>query len=508
MSEDYFSADMGSLFAQESPNGTMNFLGCHDVGDIVEPQGDITKRYCQKADGTGHEVALTTRAIPGDVTTTITTYIGKTADYLRELKRTKCKFALYVNQALCGRRDDALEYDNGTLLKNCLIVNHTKTNTNTREGTDAAEQTFDIVADNPADDYYKLTMTRQTTTEGEDLLDISACGGTHCAGVCGDASEHCDFLVAVAEADAAATANVLFSYDGGTTWTAGTVDPFVVNAMNISSVVCFPMGRDTTRVIVARGTTDAGPCDIAITDNGGAAWTSVAVGAVNTEFVPWGGGLFALDEYHIWCVTDTGGGAAGNIYFSDDGGNTWTDMGGGGDALNYVDFMDYNHGLVVGDTNEILYTDDAGTTWTTITGPAAQNAVDCLCCSVITESRWFVGYEDGELWFTEDGGDNWTQRVFAFPAGAASVNRVNDIKFLDDGYHGVMGIKWTDGAAALWGSILRTFNGGMDWEVYDTAAAYTVGATGMNAVEICHPNLSYGVGDLCTATGTIYQASA
>ena len=61
--------------------------------------------------------------------------------------------------------------------------------------------------------------------------------------------------------------------------------------------------------------------------------------------------------------------------------------------------------------------------------------------------------------------------------------------------------------AALWGAIYRTFNGGYDWEVYVTDAAYDVGALGMVSAVMANPNLAYGVGDLENALGTIYKLS-
>jgi len=510
MSQDYFTGDMGSIWVQpDGPNSEPQYLGCHDMGDISEPGGDITKRYCPDPSGHGRwKVAVTSQGVPGDVTASITTYVGKTADYLQKLanKSAKCPFPVYVHSSTCGRKDTFLAYEAGTLLQNCRITSRTKTNMAQREGADASEQTFELSADNPMTEYWPLRMSRLTTTEAEDLLDIVLTGEDRCTGACGDEEELGDEFAAGAAGGTGAGPNVQYSVDAGATITAMATSPFAANE-NISSITGYSTGRDTVRFIAVRGTTDGGnPAEIGYTDNNGAAWNNVNVGSTNGEFMPWNGGIFAFDAYHIWVCTDTGAGAAGNIYFSDDSGATWTLQATGTDALNYIDFADYNTGVCVGDTNEILATTDGGASWSTITGPAAQAAADALCVAVIDRYRWHVGYDDGELWVTFDGGTTWTQRALPDPASATAVNAINDVHFIDE-HNGVLAVKYTVAGPAVWGAIYRTFDGGYNWEIYTTDAAYTTGAIGMSAVRMAHPNLAYGVGDLCAGTATVYKLS-
>ena len=507
MSEDYFSGDMGSIWVQpDGPATEPQYLGCHEMGDIAEPGGDITKRYCPDRAGHGRwKVALTSQGVPGDVTASITLYAGSTADYLQLLanKAAKCPFPVYVHQSTCGRKDVFLAYEAGTLLQNCRITSRTKSNFAQREGADAAEITFELSADNPQTEYWPLRMSKLTTTEAQDLMDIALCGEDRCTGPCGNAEELGDEYMATSEATA--LGEVVLSLDAGATNTIVAGPAAWLITENISSVVCYSTGRDTVRHIIANGTTGGTPAEVAYSDNAGTAWTIAVVGATNGEFFPWNGGLFALDPYHVWGCTDTGAGAAGNIYFSNDSGVTWALQGTGTDALNCIKFVNESVGLCVGDTNEILLSTDGGASWSTITGPVAENAQDAMGCHIFDRYRFQVGYDDGTLWMTFDGGTTWTQLVLPMPPLGTALDRVNSVYYIDD-HHGVLAIKYTVGAA-LWGAIYRTFNGGESWEVYSTDAAYDVGALGMVSAVMAHPNLAYGVGDLENALGTIYKLS-
>ena len=49
-----FTAAMGAVWVQpDGPNTEVLYLGCHDVGDIVQPQGDVATRFCPSVEGPG-----------------------------------------------------------------------------------------------------------------------------------------------------------------------------------------------------------------------------------------------------------------------------------------------------------------------------------------------------------------------------------------------------------------------------------------------------------------------
>lgn len=493
---DYFTAAMGAVWLQpDGPNTEVQYLGCHDVADIVQPQGDVATRYCPSVSGPNRwEPATRTQGPPGDVTTTITTYVKVIRDYLQNVS---CPVPVYVHQSMCGRRNTFNNYDSGNLIYDAFIASKTKSNTAMRETSDATEQSFDISGPPPLSEYVKLQVTRQVTTEAFDFMDIAIMGNDQCWGYCGDISTKCEKLVATEFDPAAAVSDIIITVNSGTTWTAVT-GPFIA-AMAISSVVAFQMDRDTTRILVSNGTTQGGIAgEVSWSDDSGTNWNDVPVLA-NADFFPWVGSLFAGNQYHIWGVSNVGA-----IWFSEDGAVTWTEQTTTNtNVLNYVHFANDQVGIAVGASNRILSTVDGGAHWTIETGPAAQNAAHILCCACLDRNRWMLGYNDGELWYTHDGGANFYQRTLPAIATAVTTDAINDMSFFNH-YHGILSVSWTGAGSTDRGSYLVTHNGGWSWEIYDLPDTYDVdGTPGPMGVVMCHERLAYGVGDKDT-TGTIY----
>ena len=232
--------------------------------------------------------------------------------------------------------------------------------------------------------------------------------------------------------------------------------------------MAFSINGTTKRILVARGTADGGnPAEVAYSDNAGATWTTVNVGSVNGQYVTRAQGMFALDQYNVWLVTNDG-----YIYKSEDGGVTWTAQEVGTLAAtgwNAIVMLDALNGWVAGASNKIATTEDGGMTWTLVSGASAQAAVNCYCLAVVNEYEIWIGYSDGDLYYTMDGGVTWTKR--ALPVTAAAVNAVSFANQL-------VGYVVYDTAAPV-GGLLRTIDGGYTWE----AVALPTNA-GLNAIQV------------------------
>jgi photosystem II stability/assembly factor-like uncharacterized protein len=112
-----------------------------------------------------------------------------------------------------------------------------------------------------------------------------------------------------------------------------------------------------------------------------------------------------------------------------------------------------------------------------------------MALAIVTERRWFLGYGDGELWYTEDAGTTWAQRRFS--GDGAGV--VWDIKFTNE----MVGMMLHDNASPV-GAIYRTIDGGYSWDAVSTPAN-----AGLNAIHVFDPNLAVAVGNVSGATAVV-----
>jgi photosystem II stability/assembly factor-like uncharacterized protein len=493
LNDTYLTNDFGSIFIQADGVGPtdLSWLGCHDLGDIEQPLGDIERTFCPNPAGRGlWDIATRTQTPPGEVTFDIEVKLGKLADKLEVAARKRCPIPVYVVDNYCIARNQFSPFDRATVIAEAIVTSITQSNiagANSDGGNPpSAMKTFSFSALTTFD-AFSLGYARRTTAETEALLDIAICNIPQCAGACGGSVDDCENMYTVAAAGAAAIAHSYYSNDSGGTWTATAADPFIADE-DISSTVCFDLDDGTTRWLVVRGTN---PHEVAYSDDEGATWTLVAVGATVAEFSPWNGGLFALDGRHIWCCTDTGAGAAGEVYFSSDFGVTWVAQAAAGtDAFNTIKFINERVGVVIGDTNEIRVTTDGGEHWAAITGPAAQAAVNAMGLGLLSESRMYITYDDGEIWFTDDGGTSWTQVTMPGIPGETWV-AVNDMCAMDE--HVLWAVGYVNDGANDSGVVIRSISGGENWEYWQADTDCDSGV-GFNSIACCAVNHAFAVG--------------
>jgi photosystem II stability/assembly factor-like uncharacterized protein len=366
-------------------------------------------------------------------------------------------------------------FDRTFILTNARVTSRglTALAARTPDDNTRSEQSFDLSGESLLR-FVVLTLTQQTITEANAINDITFCNDLTCRTDEDAAQAVCQVGFAACDAGAGVTANVLTTTNGGT-WAAAAADPFAADE-HVIAVECFELGRDTTRVVVARGVTDASnPPEIAYSDDSGATWTAVDIAgsAANGQFVASRHALFALDRNNIWAGDDQGA-----IYYSSDTGLTWTTQDDGtslGGQCNALWFTDEDVGWAVGAANAILRTLDGGTSWATITGPAAQAGVACLALFAFDRNRAWIGYDDGDLYYTEDGGTTWSARSFT----GSGVGDVMDIKFLND--H--VGYMLTNGATPANGLnyVHYTIDGGYTWTRMDAIT----GQNGLNTLFLC-----------------------
>lgn len=486
MPSPFLSGEMSLWIQRNGPNTEPIFGGCHAIGDVDQPEGDIELIYCPDESGPNlFKVVGSIQGTPGAITFTITTDL---TDEIDEMERVKCPFNLFVHASKRGRKDVFDNFDRTILYTNVRVTNRGKSGlvARTPEDQGRVELTYDVSAEEELN-LKEPVITRQSISETNAINDITFCNSFSCRTDEAIAQDYCQEGFAVADAVAYGTANVLHTSNGGT-W-AATTDPFGADEHPIA-VECFPFGRDTVRVLVANGSTSGAPAEIAYSDDDGVTWTTVNVSAGNTVFSG-RHALFALSQYDAWAVL-----ANGYIYHSGDAGVSWDVQEAGvltTDPWNAVHFVDSEIGWVGGDNNAVARTIDGGTTWSAITGPSGQTTDHITVVFGLDRNRAWIGYNDGTLWYTIDAGANWSQR--AFPG--SGVGEVRDIKFFNDS----LGFMVVNNASPV-GTALWTINGGFSWSRLpaNTNAGY-------NALFVCDEWNFFIAGEAQGGTGYIAKVT-
>lgn len=494
---DVYTVRQGSLFIQSGPSADPEYLPCQDLADMPSPRGDIA--LIQAFDVAGDYESLGfTQAAPAPITTTLTTYIQKLAQYL---ERTKCPFYLHVNLRCDGLANIINNYERGVVLKVVAVTNRTLKALVMREGEGKAEQDFDIAALPPFFDIYRLVPDRQTLTEVLALNDVHFLNPELC-GPCTPRYDLGSIGVATADAVGAGTANVRYTLTGGADWLTAAADPFAADE-HIMPVTGFWISGKVYRFLVGRGVTDAGaPAEVAYTDFNvetgtaiGAAWTLANVGATNAQFFFGPKSLFAYDQFNIWGVA-----GAGFIYKSENGGLTWTAQESG--VLTIEDYYVIDaaprsklHLWAAGENNAIARTRDGGRTWSAVTGPAAQATDEILTLDVINEQTVIIGYNDGLVYITYNAGVTWSQITNFSSTGVAQVRA---IQFLNE----VQGFMLTNTSVPV-GVMHVTRDCGRSWEALTTPTN-----AGLNALAVLSNTTAFAVGEAVSALAVILRTAS
>ena len=476
----FTSRESGALWILPSgPNTRPEYLPCHDLEDIQENRGSSTLIQC--IDATGQYRSLdTTLDAPDLATFQLSTFIGKTADFIETVK---CPFPLIVNLRTCGRADSFENYDRSYIVQAQRITTVTLSGLVRKDEDIPAMHTFDVEAFPDIIRVFRLTPLSESVSESADITDITFLDDPSCWDSCGETNTGCSFGYATSAAlggSPSDVASVLLKTPTVGTWTPTAADPFAAGE-DVAAVTVFKVGQNVTRILVARGTTDAGnPAEVAYSDDSGATWTNVDVGSTNGQYAIGAKSLISLNRYNIWLVT-----TSGYIYKSEDGGASWTAQESG--TITATDYSviqtapnDPNVLYAGADDGTVAKTTNGGTTWGSVTSPSADGNVGL---AVLSEDRVWVGNDAGLLRYTNDGGSTWTSRDFGGSAGAS--RPIEDIVFVND----YVGFLTQDVSGA--GSLYQTINGGFSWELQSTLPTNT----GLNAIYACDANNVYVAAD-------------
>jgi len=508
---EYFSNADARLWTQlDGPGSALVHINCVDIGDVDQPQGDVSREMCPdpRVPGRSH-VAMRAQGQPGEATIQFTVPLGKTSDYLDTMAARRCQIPFYVLWAACASVDVFLPLDvdeqfRGYTARGGILTGMGKTNQGSalRDGSPASGvmKTY-TVSFASLEDFYQLVAEKVALPVGAILAwnDVAAFNAETCGGTCGAPEQACERLIAVGAA-AAAAPEIYFSANSGTTWTVAAASPLAV-AMSVVSCGGFPTAAGTWRAFVMRGTTDAGVADVCYTDDVGVSWTTVDLPTTTTEFGDGNQSLCIVNRNLIFAVTGNTANTAGTVSRGTSQGTVWEAVLTG-DVLNCVDFLNDNEGIACGEANAVWHTIDGGETWDALTGIAT--GVEIKTCVMLDSMHWIIGYAaavgTSYIYQTFNAGRTWESIVVNLPVAGATAIIPHSLRRVDD--HCLWASFIYTAGAAPWGSIARNVAGGASnaWE-HNVTGLTTI--AGMAGIQPCGYNKCIGVGGVQAAQPTV-----
>ena len=478
-----------SVFVQFEPGKQAYYLGdCTNLDSVPNPRiGDLTLIQCWNRAHTGFDTKGVKYSPPGAITFTLSQLLEKTAT---ALQLVACPYWIYILRSKCGGAGLIRNWDSGAIVGGdfgCVTLDDTLTNVANRTEDNENGIDFSIAAPPPRIDFWKMGNGRQTNPLIRALNAVSAYKTGQCGGDCGAQILPCDIAMAVEDAGAA-TAVAIQTLNEGITWTASAASPHAITEdLFVCGYVPTPSGG--RRYFAGREQIAGTALELSYSDDNGATWTTVVIGATLNEGFTLDKSLFIMDYEHIWCCT-----TAGEVYFSNDGGASFASQAAtgasGANALNSIHFCDEDFGVAVGAADTVIYTEDGGTNWRALA--ATGKGVALQCVYVFNHQRWIIGaaiVATGSLVMTYDQGTTYPTMTFTNMA-------TEEVKSLDFANQ-FIGLIVTDTAGPV-GSVHYTKDGGFTWEELTVPTN-----AGLNSVSLCNANTGFVVGEVQGATPMI-----
>lgn len=439
-------------------------------------QGDITP--IRVPDPTQYGKFVTVDRIKGQQglpTVSIEARLTRDLSAMLDLVRKGCAFDVQIHAGAC---EDPRDF-NGGWEKIYVLEGAEATSYDTAEfGALDADQEAVVNETVPLSglDWFEIKRVVGAELAGsqivQEVVDVVICDSRQC-GECGISSNGCEKIFAVtmsAGGSPGLPAEVLYSSDGGNSFGETNVSTLAANE-DPSALIC----SGIYLVVVSAESNSLHYAEIAEILLGTESWTEVTNGFVALK-TP--NAAFSQGSAFNWFVGD-----GGYIYFSEDITSGVEVQSAGAQStenLNAIHGSDEFNLVAVGDANVVLFTNDGGETWASVTGPSVGD--DLTAVAVKSELVWLVGTAGGEMYYTEDGGANWSLKAFS---GSGS-GVVKDIKFAN----GTVGYMSHTTAAGV-GRLFRTIDGGFSWYVLPEQAGLSIPDNdGLNRIAACSENLN------------------
>ena len=441
------------------PNNKLAFAGLDAqyffISGVKVPQlGSITPIYVPSPTVQG-KYRLVNRSLvaPGLPTATIIMH-ERHGSIPIQLSQLTCPFTIYDPTGTCAQLSDfnASGTDYWEVFSNIIITDKDLGARTSQEKDDAAADTLSVTLS----DYYVMGPmpfgtkgAAATTSEVKDII----FGNKEQCGNCGPSDRGTNLIYACMDGTASPTAkpSVVYSLDGGLSWTAQAISA----AANGDIVTAIVLAGTTLAVLCPLGTGGTGPSVVYVTT------INTLTGAPSASWVKVAPSVFTVantcnDMYVLSASEVFFCGQGGYIYSTSDltSGSAYVVVDAGSASANNYNRIggdDQDNMVIVGASNTVVKSTNRGTTWTaTTTSPTGT----LQAVWVLDRFRYWVGTAAGVLEYTLNGGETWSAQTFTTDTPAA----VQDIAFPTDevGY-----VIYT--TAGTNGKLATTMDGGEKW---------------------------------------------
>jgi hypothetical protein len=409
-------------------------------------------------------------------------------DFLEKRAEDESKFGIWEMYAPCSRLDNPFGWLNGGRLdyrSNVFVTSRSDGDAPVREASGVPVVTSIPVSWDANISLLPLAITDLTpgtiATNIEDLNDIAGLvdpNPNNCVAGYQGPDQH---FYAVQNAGVGVAAEVYYSLNQGSTWAECSANPFASDE-DISQVAV-RLITTTFRIIVSRNTADAAAAaeiayaDISFGAEGTTVWSTVDVGVTNDDVILTMEWLFYNGVYAA-----VGAAASeGEIWRSEDQGESWTELFTGTDAINafargygedcrdvyavgasnvilkevnksgsfvalvgpsgggaFSAIVQASDGLLFAGNGQSLYVsnNDALNTggWTSLKDFGSNHVIEEIFLKKGDSNHIYVVVDDttpgnGEFWHSNDGGNSWNQLTelpnLGYKAGYESVEDAN-----------------------------------------------------------------------------------
>lgn len=369
----------------------------------------------------------------------------------RQLQKINCPVNIYESVGECtdpadflkGWSDYILVYENG-------LIDGNKDGGNRSAWGDADDQIEDSLP-MKFDDIYPIGALefgdQATGIITLEVIDVVYVKGNDCVN-CDDGTQWIYAIVKSSGSTPGTAPRLIYSTNGGDTWTQGSVDSLgdTEDPSGIDVVGRYLVVYTRT----AGGATTSGYYYSEINQNTGVpgTWTKVTTGFVAGFQVR---DMYVLSPREVYFCADDG-----YIYFTDDI-TTGVSVRSASSAT--VADLYRIHGdsgetiVATGIGGVVVVSTNRGKTFaTTISNPHASATIQALC--VVNESLWWVGGANGKLYYTLTGGEVWAEKTFS----GSGAGQVRDIVKVTPSV-----LYFSHDTATPTGRIFSTWDGGRDW---------------------------------------------